>query len=579
MLEPMSSAGTVGLFVFLLDAIVVKASAVVLVAVVVCASLRRASASVRHGVWASAFVLLLILPWAPSLPLWSSGTGPRHAEGTLTQRASAVPPPSAEGSPVGSVLRSRGGDGVGSGRDSEGRRGAWGRDVDEAPVVIGYTPLQSWVVGLWSAGVLLGLVRLVSGAGHGWRLRRGARCAPGWMVARAASMAREVGLARTPRVLVSEGVDGPGTLGALSPVILVPGDIGDWSPDAVDAALLHELSHLQRRDYVMHLLAGVVRALYWINPAVHYAERRLDRERERACDDGVVHRAGDPVGYAEVLLGFALRSRSPLPVLPLATRSSLAERVRSLLDPGQARSPLGRRGRVMIALASVSLLVTLGAVDLFGIGPSGIQEAMEELADNDPATRQRGAWRLGEAEDGDRVPSLVQALRDPDPGVRVTAAWALGEIKDPSALPPLVELLSDPDALVREMAVLALGEIEDDEALPALAQVSDAEVDARARQWAEAQIRRRSGTPEVFAGRFQGIEAGSVDLEGSLRALERGTPDERARAAEALGALGSVHAVDALLRALADPEPTVRAHVVWALDEINPSRAERVPAR
>jgi HEAT repeat protein len=57
-----------------------------------------------------------------------------------------------------------------------------------------------------------------------------------------------------------------------------------------------------------------------------------------------------------------------------------------------------------------------------------------------------------------------------------------------------------------------------------------------------------------------------------ISALRHEDPGTRVSAAERLGRLGSERAVDALLNALRDPEPAVRAMAIWSLDETNPTR-------
>src|SRR5215213_2708399 len=72
--------------------------------------------------------------------------------------------------------------------------------------------------------------------------------------------------------------------------------------------LVHELSHVHRRDCAMNLLADFAAAIQWCNPMVHLAARRLRAESEHACDDAVLERGAAAEGYAQLLLTLAHRA-------------------------------------------------------------------------------------------------------------------------------------------------------------------------------------------------------------------------------------------------------------------------------
>jgi tetratricopeptide (TPR) repeat protein len=198
---------------------------------------------------------------------------------------------------------------------------------------------------------------------------------------------------------------------------------------------------------------------------------------------------------------------------------------------------------------------------------------------------------------------LIEALHDEDASVRLATAWALGEIKDRDSIRPLIRTLeNDDDQLVREMAALALGEIEDRKAIRPLMDAFDREKTLRtAVIWAlgeirgeEAEVARRVAfgkwgrkpydNQQVWVGDYVGYDLDDLSLspEVLMARLRSGTSEERISAAGSFGILGVIDgiddvepAVDALLDALRDEVPEVRALAVWSLDEINPSRSMR----
>src|SRR5260370_42364254 len=64
---------------------------------------------------------------------------------------------------------------------------------------------------------------------------------------------------------------------------------------------LHEAAHLARGDDVALVLQRLLQAVFALHPVVHWIARRIDLEREIACDDFVVEATGQPRPYAACL--------------------------------------------------------------------------------------------------------------------------------------------------------------------------------------------------------------------------------------------------------------------------------------
>jgi hypothetical protein len=216
-----------------------------------------------------------------------------------------------------------------------------------------------------------------------------------------------------------------------------------------------------------------------------------------------------------------------------------------------------------------------------------VSQRVSDLQNGNPSERRYAAWALGELESDDAVNALIEALGDGDADVRLVSAWALGEIKDYDAIDPLIELLDDGDPLVREMAVIerstAIDPIVDaaarhpelaEPAIWALGEIGGRQAN-EARDELFAQIGQRGWDNEqVWSGRLGTREARSMsdDMSGLTDALGDSDAEMRASAAEWLGKADDERSVEALLDALRDPDPAVRAMAIWALDETNPSR-------
>jgi HEAT repeat protein len=175
-------------------------------------------------------------------------------------------------------------------------------------------------------------------------------------------------------------------------------------------------------------------------------------------------------------------------------------RVRAAETLGRLDEHEDRRDIVSALVRAVreddSEAVTAAAVDaLDQLGQEALEELITSIADVDLADdtadwvkakafagaldadiaelRMAAANALGELENADAIPKLVERFDDPDPRVRARAARACGVMADPRATDRLERLLADPKAGVRREAADALGRIGNRQALAALLEQYD----------------------------------------------------------------------------------------------------------
>jgi D-alanyl-D-alanine endopeptidase (penicillin-binding protein 7) len=140
----------------------------------------------------------------------------------------------------------------------------------------------AWLPGLmlasvaaWGAGLTLMAARLAR-AFHGvGRLRQSAAPLLAWQPAVERAAAR-LGLRRAVAI-VEAAIDSPLTLGWLKPVLLLPiGWAAQLPPHVVEAAILHELVHVKRHDYLINIAQHLVEALFFFHPSVWWLSRSSD---------------------------------------------------------------------------------------------------------------------------------------------------------------------------------------------------------------------------------------------------------------------------------------------------------------
>ena len=138
------------------------------------------------------------------------------------------------------------------------------------------------------------------------------------------------------RLLVLSGVASPATFGWVRPTILLPGHCLHQNRSELEDILRHELHHVRRWDFVWNGFAVICRALLLFHPAAWYAVRKIQLDRELACDLAVVSDSPDSrAKYAESLVHFARLNSSQDPrawgIDFAASSEHLRVRVRSIL--------------------------------------------------------------------------------------------------------------------------------------------------------------------------------------------------------------------------------------------------------
>jgi beta-lactamase regulating signal transducer with metallopeptidase domain len=118
-------------------------------------------------------------------------------------------------------------------------------------------------------------------------------------------LAKKLGVGRS-RLLVLSGASSPATFGWFRPIIVLPDICLQQDRSELEDILRHELHHVRRCDFVWNGLSVLCRALLFFHPAAWCALRRMEFERELACDLAVVSDSpSERAKYAECLIHFA----------------------------------------------------------------------------------------------------------------------------------------------------------------------------------------------------------------------------------------------------------------------------------
>lgn len=572
--------------------IVVRVSVLLAGAGLLVRSLRGSSAATRHLVWTAAIAGALIVPVltlvappfelavlpASALPATSPALSIQLPAGNSEQPRSTAP-----------AFVARAESGIVS--PAAGRPAAWPSPARTA-------------VWIWLIGVGLVLARFALGTARmRWIARRARRVDGGTWLRLAGRLAWLIGVKR--RVTFLEGTTAamPMTWGIVNPCILLPESASRWPSARQRVVLLHELAHVKRRDCLTQLLAQLLCALYWFNPLSWIAARRLEAERERACDDVVIAAGTRGSDYADHLLDIARAMRSSMlptwAAVAMAHRSQLEGRLMAILDP-QVPRQFPTRSRTIALVACVAVLVV--SIALITPAPRAaealsssqpIESMTQPLAAPvpNPAPQPEGAAaeavpRARRASESSLASVMREALKDAVPDATkdlVREGWI------PSAARFTVEAVGAgvgqavggvSGGVPGGIAGGVKGGVEG-----AVSQETEREVEK------ETDIEREaSRDPRVVAALVEALKDSDKEVrESAMQALAnmrapealepiRGSlkdtnPSVRQQAASALGQYRDRSSVDALVGALQDSSPDVREQAVFALGQIRDSRA------
>ncbi len=207
----------------------------------------------------------------------------------------------------------------------------------------------------WCLGFAVMSSRYVLGFVQTQHLRnRGLQDVPVYWANRFRTMLLNSGLSEKVRLYISDNVAGPMTIGFFRPVVLVPASFLSGLPqDQVEAILLHELAHIRRYDYAVNLLQTAIKTILFFHPAVHYISRRIDIDREQACDDLAVAQSRNPHALAKGLASLRLRHSHGFAMAADDGQSPLLDRLQRLTGNTNA----SRRFEPAVMMTLMTLLM------------------------------------------------------------------------------------------------------------------------------------------------------------------------------------------------------------------------------
>tara|TARA_R110002167_G_scaffold235509_1_gene440757 strand:- start:2169 stop:3509 length:1341 start_codon:yes stop_codon:yes gene_type:complete len=234
---------------------------------------------------------------------------------------------------------------------------------------------------LYLVPVLLLVSRLLLGLWQLHKLRASsAAISDTGIQAEFAQLQHRLHISRKVSVRTSSSVHSPLSFGSLRPLVLLPIEALQWPEQTLRHVLAHELSHVQRGDWLSKLLCYVLASMLWLNPLGWRLLKRLDASAESACDMQAAALESDNSNYATSLISVARCAQQhavkpPLFAQTMLDRSTLETRIVHLLEGKtmQTKELKKERRNVLFSLALLSsmLILTLANTKIVSAQPSG----------------------------------------------------------------------------------------------------------------------------------------------------------------------------------------------------------------
>jgi beta-lactamase regulating signal transducer with metallopeptidase domain len=105
-------------------------------------------------------------------------------------------------------------------------------------------------------------------------------------------------------IFEADNLQTPFVLGLINPKIYLPAGLNAMERSYI---LLHEQTHINRKDHIIKIIAFLVLAIHWFNPLVWLAFKLLGTDMELSCDERVLKRTTTDIkkSYADSLLSLA----------------------------------------------------------------------------------------------------------------------------------------------------------------------------------------------------------------------------------------------------------------------------------
>ncbi|WP_020469974.1 M56 family metallopeptidase [Zavarzinella formosa] len=347
--------------------------------------------------------ILALLPW-PAWPVGEAPSSPAFASRNVNElidedEAAPVENPAPAGIDISRILR---------------KLAVRAPAIEEPSFRLG-----AWLAWGFAGLATLGLIRLVRESRELRRIIADSRPIEDELPLSLLREIREQIGARVPVSLrESAAIDSAATAGIRRPCVLLSPRWRMWTPDELRAALLHEMAHIVRRDFLTRWLVRLTLAVHGYHPLLRWLGRRQELCQELAADAFAANHLAGRESYWRCLASLALKADArPVGMLPtlLGRPKTLFRRIAMLRVMDDRRQSTRRWPALLgVGLLSVAgLSVQGGKQPLFADPITPVK-----FAEKSPATLDHTYLTVGGSPDHVGVYAVNVADLAQSPGLK-----------------------------------------------------------------------------------------------------------------------------------------------------------------
>ena len=262
---------------------------------------------------------------------------------------------------------------------------------------------------------------------------------------------RRLGIHHSIDLIASATCEAPAVVRVLRPMIILPADgCESLDDEELESLLCHECAHVARRDNLLGVFEAVACSVFWFNPLVWLAHRRIAAAREAACDERVADAALPAETYVGALAKICRTLLAPrVPAVSCMASAHLKERIQHLMSYDSLRRSAFSHSLIAVS-AVLAVFVGVAAAGALTVEPMVVEAgkyrinySMSKRADGqldvrvqivDSETKEavaapavvatkpgsRGTVRVGQQKEGDEREFVVTVEPNSDSSGEIT---------------------------------------------------------------------------------------------------------------------------------------------------------------